>query len=124
MNSSTLTAKESLPSDSLLLNAAALFPVLLFVLVRQFYSNLLGVNRDLLTVLLLGIFSVLGLVGFLRRFQEEGNSFLLMDTVTVLQAFLGGLGILAYSVFLRIDTAEAVSSLYYYCLAPFLVYAG
>lgn len=91
---------------------------------RQVYSNALGIDRDLLTALLAGTLSVLALAGFLRRLQRQGSRYLLVDAVTVSQALLAGLGILAYSVYARISAAEAVSSFYYYCLAPFLIYAG
>ena len=101
-----------------------IFPMVLFVLIRQFYSNLLGANRDFLTALLLAMLSVLGFAGFLSRAGKRRSDLALIDIITISQFFLAAIGVWAYFVTARIDAPEAISALYYYCLAPFLIYAA
>lgn len=101
-----------------------IFPIVLFLLVRQLYANLLGANRDLLTALMLAGLTLLGLLAFLFRARESRTDLALVDAVTWFQSLVAAFGIWAYVVTARISTEEAASAFYYYCLAPFLIYAG
>jgi hypothetical protein len=101
-----------------------IFPLAVFLLTRQIYTNLAGISRDLLTLLLLGGLAILGIAAFLLRLRERRRGFLMIDAITVTQFFVTAASVWAYSVTARIESSEAVSALFYYCLAPFLIYAG
>jgi hypothetical protein len=100
------------------------FPLVLFVLIRQLYANLLGVSRDALTAALVSALAGFALWSFHRRLDEVRRDFLWLDFINLVQFNLAAAVILAYLVAGRIAVNEAVFSVYYYCFAPFLIYAG
>ena len=100
------------------------FPVVLFVLIRQLYANLLGIGRDALTAALVLGLALFALWSFHLRMGEVRRDFLWLDFLNLVQFNLAAAAILAYLVAGRIAINEAVFSVYYYCFAPFLIYAG
>ncbi len=100
------------------------FPLLLFVLIRQFYTNLLGINRDLLTALLISGFAVFAVLAFQMRMREARSDFLVFDFINLAQFFLAASATYIYFIAGRIESGQAIYGAYYNCIAPFLIYAG
>jgi hypothetical protein len=100
------------------------FPLVLFVLIRQIYANLLGVDRDLLTgVLILGL-AVFALIAFQARLREVRRDLMLLDGINLVQFHLAAAAIYAYYIAGRIEANQAIFATYYNCVAPFLIYSG
>ncbi|MGA3049485.1 MAG: hypothetical protein ABSD67_22850 [Terracidiphilus sp.] len=100
------------------------FPIMIFVLIRQIYVNLFGVNKDILSALLVASLTGLSVLAFSKRLRAQRSDLLLVDAITLAQFFLAAIVIVGYMGASLIHTAEVASSLYYYCLAPFLIYSG
>lgn len=100
------------------------FPIMIFVLIREIYTNLFGVNKDILSAILVVGFSCLSAFAFFKRLRERRSDLLLVDTITLVQFFLAAIAIVGYLGASLINGSEVASSLYYYCLAPFLIYSG
>jgi hypothetical protein len=99
-------------------------PLLLFVLIRQIYANLLGVSRDVLTAMLVSLLSMVAFLAFYRRMREARPDFLLLDFVNLVQFNLAAFVICAYFAADRIAANQATYAIYYNCFAPFLIYSG
>jgi hypothetical protein len=100
------------------------FPLLLFVLIRQIYANLLGINRDLLTGALVAGLAVFALLAFQARMREVRRDLLLLDGINLVQFHFAAIAIYAYYVAGRIEPDQAIFAVYYNCVAPFLIYSG
>jgi len=101
-----------------------LFPVLLFVLIRQIYTNLTGINRDLLTAALISSLAVFALVSFELRIRRVRHDFLILDVLNLVQFHLAGVAVYLYFIAGRIGSNQAIAAGYYNCIAPFLMYSG
>ena len=101
-----------------------LFPLSLFLFIRQLYVNLLGVDRDMLTGMLVLVLVVFSLLAFSARMRHLRPDFLSIDFITFFQLHLAGIAISVYFVAGRIATNQAVFAAYYNCFAPFLIYSG
>ena len=101
-----------------------LFPLSLFIFIRQLYVNLLGVNRDMLTGTLVFALAFFALLAFCTRMRQVRPDFLAIDFINFLQLHLAGIAVSAYFVAGRIAPNQAVFAAYYNCFAPFLIYSG
>lgn len=106
------------------LRVGLIFPVLLFVVIRQIYCNLLGVGRDTASALLVCALSLFAMAAFQLRLREVRLDLHLVDAITLAQFLLASCAIYGYFSASYIALSEAVFSVYYYCLSPFLIYAG
>ena len=101
-----------------------LFPIAVFLLSRQIAANAVGLGKDTLSAIFVISMSVVAIAGFDYRLREVRRDFRVIDTLTLLQSAIAGVAISLYYLGGRIEPSEAVFSAYYYCFAPFLVYAG
>jgi hypothetical protein len=101
-----------------------LFPFSLLLFIRQLYVNLLGINRDMLTGMLVVTLVFFALLAFSARMRRVRPDFLALDFTNLLQLDLAGIAVAAYFVAGRIAPNQAVFAAYYNCFAPFLIYSG
>jgi hypothetical protein len=106
------------------LAVVVLFPIAVFLLSRQIVANATGIGKNSLSALFVAALSLVAIAAFERRLEASRPDFRLTDTLTLAQAAIAGIIIALYLLSGSIEPSEAVSSTYYYCLAPFLVYAG
>jgi hypothetical protein len=100
------------------------FPVLLFILIRQLYANLLGISKDILTAAVYVTLAMIAVWAFQSRMREVRRDFLLLDVLNLSQSGVASLAICAYFLAGKIEANQATYAFYYYCIAPFLIYSG
>ncbi|MGI9101551.1 MAG: O-antigen ligase family protein [Terriglobales bacterium] len=101
-----------------------LFPLMVFLLIREIYANLFRINKDYLTALLLSGLAVLAVVSFQARMREKRRDFLVLDIINLLQFVCAAVVITLFYLSGGINDSQAVYSVYSYCFAPFLIYAA
>ncbi|HEU5234300.1 MAG TPA: hypothetical protein VFU50_15670 [Terriglobales bacterium] len=103
--------------------AVAIALALLFV-VRQFYVNLLGIDRSLFSAVFVVLMTLIGLVFLWHRIGRPSPRFLVVDAIIAAQLILSLVAIGAYWFLGTTNTAITVYAIYFYALAPLLLYSG
>jgi hypothetical protein len=97
--------------------------VIVFLLARQIYVNLLGVDRTLISALFALAISGFGLYVAWLRSRVSMPSFWIFDLIVWTEFFICLPVIVMYSLSGRMDVAQTTYAILYYCFIPLLVYA-
>jgi len=101
-----------------------LLPIVMFSLSRQLISNLVGVGKDALTVILVLGLATIAFISLVLRLFDSRTDFLKIDALVFIQFALALSGSMFYLVSGISQISDAVYGIYVYVLAPFLLYSG
>ncbi len=101
-----------------------MLPAVMFFLSRQLVSNLTGIGKDALTVILVFGLAIVALISLVLRLFESRPDFLKIDALVFIQFTLALGGCFFYILSGISQPSEAVYSIYVYAVAPFLLYCG
>jgi len=101
-----------------------LLPLTLIAGPRVIVGNVVHINKDILTVLLICGFTAFAARSYYLRFLERRSDFAVIDVLVGFQFAVALIASLAYIALGISVPGDAAYGIYYYALSPLLLYAG